>query len=93
MKTLAIVAIVMGLLLFAGVAIAATVSADKVDNSEQPETIECSGCGNCVEVCPFGVLEIKNGKAVVKDLENCKKCGACISACSNNAIKINKEEK
>ncbi len=55
---------------------------------------KCSGCGNCVEVCPFGVLEIKNGKAVVKYLEKCKKCGACVSACPNNAIRINyKEEK
>ena len=55
---------------------------------------KCSGCGNCVEVCPFGVLEIKNGKAVVKNFKNCKKCGACMSACPNNAIRINyKEEK
>jgi len=55
---------------------------------------KCDGCGNCVEVCPFGVLEIKNGKAIVKHPEKCKKCGACISACPNNAIKINyKEEK
>jgi len=55
---------------------------------------KCPGCGNCVEVCPFGVLEIRNGKAVVKNLKNCKKCGACMSACPNNAIRINyKEEK
>jgi len=55
---------------------------------------KCSGCGNCVDVCPFGVLEIKNGKAIVKHPEKCKKCGACISTCPNNAIKINyKEEK
>ena len=50
---------------------------------------KCSGCGNCIEVCPFGVLEIKNGKAVVKHPEKCKKCGACMSACPNNAIKVN----
>jgi len=55
---------------------------------------KCSGCGNCVDVCPFGVLEIKNGKAIIKHPEKCKKCGACISACPNNAIRINyKEEK
>ncbi len=54
---------------------------------------KCNGCGNCVEVCPFGVLEIKNSKAVVKHPEKCRKCGACVSACSNNAIKINMEKK
>jgi len=53
---------------------------------------KCDGCGNCVEVCPFGVLEIQNGKAVVKNLKNCKRCGACMHACPNNAIEINKEE-
>jgi len=26
-----------------------------------------------VEVCPFGVLEIKNGKVIVKYPEKCKK--------------------
>ena len=46
MNTLAIVAIVVGLLLFAGVAVATTVSADKTENSEQPPSIECKSCGN-----------------------------------------------
>ena len=54
---------------------------------------KCFGCGNCVEACPFGVFEIKNGKAIVEYPEKCKKCGACISACPNNAIKINEEGK
>jgi electron transfer flavoprotein alpha subunit len=54
---------------------------------------KCSGCGNCVEVCPFGVLEIKDGKAIVKNSDNCRKCGACINACPNYAIKINDKNK
>ena len=49
---------------------------------------KCSGCGNCVEVCPFGVFEIEKGKVIVKHLEKCKKCRACVSACPNNAIEI-----
>ncbi|RLI62092.1 MAG: ferredoxin [Promethearchaeia archaeon] len=49
---------------------------------------KCDGCGNCVEACPFGVFEIKDGKAVVKHSEKCRKCRACISTCSNNAIEI-----
>jgi len=50
---------------------------------------KCDGCGNCIEVCPFGVLEIENGKVVVKHLEKCQKCEACKFACPNNAIEIN----
>jgi len=54
---------------------------------------KCSGCGNCVDVCPFGVLEIKDGKAIVKDIKNCRKCGACMHACPNHAIIINNKDK
>ena len=53
---------------------------------------KCDGCGNCIEVCPFGVLEIRNGKVIVKDLKNCKRCGACMYACPNEAIEIKKGE-
>jgi electron transfer flavoprotein alpha subunit len=49
---------------------------------------KCTGCGNCVDACPFGVLEIKNGKAVIKNIANCRMCGRCMQACPNNAIKI-----
>jgi 2-oxoglutarate ferredoxin oxidoreductase subunit delta len=48
----------------------------------------CTGCGNCIEVCPFNVLKIKNGKVIVSNPENCIKCGACVSACPNKAIEI-----
>ncbi len=49
---------------------------------------KCEGCGVCVKACPFGVLELINGKAVVVHPENCRKCGACIRACPNNAIEM-----
>ena len=47
---------------------------------------KCEGCGVCVNACPFGVLELMDGKAVVAHPEKCRKCGACIRACPNNAI-------
>lgn len=50
---------------------------------------KCDGCGNCVNVCPFGVLEIRDGKAIVKDSKKCRRCDACMHACPNKAIKIN----
>ncbi len=50
---------------------------------------ECTGCGNCVAACPFGLIELVDGKVHVKD--GCTLCGACADACSFNAIKIERD--
>jgi electron transfer flavoprotein alpha subunit len=47
---------------------------------------KCTGCGACVPACPFGVIEIIDGKAV--DKEGCTLCGACRDACAFEAITI-----
>jgi len=47
---------------------------------------KCVGCGNCVPVCPFGLLEIVDDKVQLK--EGCTLCGACRDACSYDAITI-----
>jgi NAD-dependent dihydropyrimidine dehydrogenase PreA subunit len=52
------------------------------------KTERCTGCGNCVEVCPFHVLEIENGKTVAVNTKSCVGCGACMTVCPNNAIEI-----
>ncbi|MDR1069373.1 MAG: FAD-binding protein [Gracilibacteraceae bacterium] len=46
----------------------------------------CDGCGNCLERCPFGALEIKGGLATV--LETCTSCGACVRVCPHKAIEL-----
>ena len=48
---------------------------------------DCIGCGNCVNACPFGALEVVQGKAAL--LEYCTQCGACTDICPVNAIKTN----
>ncbi len=48
----------------------------------------CSGCGSCVEACPFDVIELRGGdeeKAVV-DKEECLGCGVCAAQCPEKAI-------
>lgn len=47
---------------------------------------KCTGCGNCVSVCPFGLLEVKNDKVQLK--EGCTLCGACQESCAYEAIFI-----
>lgn len=52
---------------------------------------DCTGCGACVSACPFGVIELVDDKAQVK--EGCTLCGACQEACVYNAIHIEVEER
>ena len=46
----------------------------------------CTGCGNCVPVCPFGLLEVVDDKVRLQD--GCTLCGACEEACDFDAITI-----
>jgi pyruvate ferredoxin oxidoreductase delta subunit len=55
-------------------------------------TINCKGCGICVQFCPEGCIEIKNGKAVI-DYDYCKGCLICVNECPVKAIKSEKEVK
>lgn len=44
----------------------------------------CNGCKRCLRVCPYGAVEIKDGKAHI--LEKCTSCGACLEVCREEAI-------
>lgn len=49
-----------------------------------------SNCKKCVDACPRGVLEIKNGKlrVIPSKLVECNLCLACVDACPKDAIKV-----
>ncbi|HLV09742.1 MAG TPA: 4Fe-4S binding protein, partial [Halanaerobiales bacterium] len=51
---------------------------------------KCTGCGICVDRCPFNAIELRDGKAVI--LETCTLCGSCVKACPVEAIIIEKRE-
>jgi len=49
---------------------------------------KCTGCGSCIEICPFNAIS-KNeaGKAEVT-VAACKGCGNCAASCPENAISM-----
>ena len=46
----------------------------------------CTLCGQCVEKCPFGALEIKNDKVEVN--ASCKMCKLCLKNCPAGAVSL-----
>ena len=52
------------------------------------ETI-CSGCGICVEICPYEAREMDHRRGIsVVHSALCQGCGACIAACPNFACEL-----
>jgi electron transfer flavoprotein alpha subunit len=46
----------------------------------------CTGCGDCVGVCPVAAIELRDGTAVIT--EACTACGICVSTCPVEAIEM-----
>jgi len=51
---------------------------------------KCTSCETCVSSCPFGAIEMRDGKAFIT--ESCTMCGACVEACEFKAIERTGEE-
>jgi len=49
---------------------------------------KCSGCEECVEVCPVDVFEIVDGKSSPVNSEECLGCESCIEVCEDDAIVV-----
>lgn len=54
------------------------------------DTNRCVGCGICEGNCPFGAIEVRNGKAVAGD--QCTMCGACVEGCPAGALRLPEKE-
>jgi heterodisulfide reductase subunit A len=49
----------------------------------------CTGCGVCVDVCPFGAasFDANTGKALINPAQ-CKGCGLCVASCRSGALNL-----
>jgi heterodisulfide reductase subunit A-like polyferredoxin len=50
----------------------------------------CIGCGDCVEYCQFGALEVVDGLNRV-DYEKCMGCGVCADVCPSDWIALRRD--
>jgi nitroreductase/NAD-dependent dihydropyrimidine dehydrogenase PreA subunit len=48
---------------------------------------KCSGCGQCVAVCPDRTLSLVAGRAAVTG-ERCLQCGHCLAVCPTGAVTV-----
>lgn len=47
----------------------------------------CTGCGLCLQVCPFGALTLDNENIIVAS-EACNGCGACVPECPSGSLSL-----
>ena len=52
------------------------------------DTDKCVGCGECVDVCPVEVYEIKDGKSEPVNSEERLGCESCVEVCETSAITV-----
>ena len=49
---------------------------------------KCTGCNECVDVCPVEVFEMQDGKSVPVNAEECLGCESCVEVCEAGAITV-----
>jgi NAD-dependent dihydropyrimidine dehydrogenase PreA subunit len=54
----------------------------------QIDHLICTGCGDCVTVCPTQVFALTDDKAVVAQPEVCNYCAVCEALCPVGAIAL-----
>lgn len=54
---------------------------------------KCTGCGDCISVCPMNANKVNENVISEVDLGYCIGCGVCIPKCHENARTLVKKEK
>lgn len=53
---------------------------------------KCTGCGECINACPFSAISLINAKAVI-DSGKCTLCSSCVNVCPVSALSLSESEK
>ena len=53
---------------------------------------KCTGCEECVNVCPVDVFEIKDEKSVPVNAEECIGCESCVEVCEQDSITLTEDD-
>lgn len=48
---------------------------------------KCTGCGECVNICPSEVFEVVNEKSTCPKVNECSECCACVDTCPEKSIR------
>ena len=57
-------------------------------NTAEVDTEICTGCGTCIQVCPYNAIERGEDRKAVVNAVLCKGCGTCVATCPEKAIDI-----
>jgi heterodisulfide reductase subunit A len=71
--------------------VAAVLSKEYIEaegNTAEVDADACTGCGTCVQVCPYGAIERGEDRKAVVTPVLCKGCGTCVATCPERAIDI-----
>lgn len=52
---------------------------------------KCVGCGECVDVCPVEVYQMKDGKSDPVNAEECLGCESCVEVCEGHCITVEEQ--
>lgn len=52
---------------------------------------KCTGCEECVDICPVEVFEMVDDKSEPVNAEECMGCESCVESCEAEAITIEED--